>query len=119
MYIHLPNSETAVKPGDKVVLGRHDMYQAWHNEMEKYVGLVATIISYASADYYGKHRFNVDIDGGVWMWRVENMTYAPNALDCTFGPAICVECHSLNEYVMNVAGFICKICKSWKEHLSK
>jgi hypothetical protein len=118
MYIHLPNNKEAVKIGERVILGRHDMNQTWFNEMEKYVGLIATITSYVNADYYGKHRFTVDIDGGVWTWRVENMRLATDVYSqFVQEPAICSECHSRNIYIEHRPGFLCKICKSWKEYL--
>jgi hypothetical protein len=119
MSFYLPNSEDAVKVGDMVVLGRHDAWQAWHNEMDKYVGAITRVTSICEKDYYGKCRAKVEIDGGLWMWRIENMKFPPPALMCTHEPATCIECGLLNEYVAATPDYVCRICKTWREHLSR
>ncbi len=64
--------------GDRIILGRHREINGesnWADEMEEYLGLEATI-----TDLVGVERGDaacylatVDIDGGQWSWRVENM----------------------------------------------
>lgn len=121
------NSEHAVKPGDRVVLGAHDMWQAWNSGMEQYVGCITKIKRYAGTDYYGKHRFFVEIDNGDWQWRVENMSIAPE--DTPEGgraPINCIECGIPNkwiecnpyQYMIMSKTYVCKICSDWRDHLS-
>ena len=65
--------------GDAVTLGRHyavgeDEDSAnWAEEMEEYVGSMAFIEELLGEDDWGRPLALVDVDGGEWAWRIENM----------------------------------------------
>jgi len=66
--------------GAVVMLGKHLSVSAsegsedWSPEMDQYVGNEATIVSIEGDDTQGRPIVCVDIDGGDWFWRIENMT---------------------------------------------
>ncbi len=67
--------------GDKVILGRHRLIEGsgnWAAAMENFVGKTATITSLlgSDGDRAGCFLVRVDVDGGKWAWRVENLTPA-------------------------------------------
>lgn len=68
--------------GDRVILGSHREVSGdsnWSEDMEEYVGQEATITELLGYEDGDAHCYlvAVDIDGGEWVWRVENMTPAP------------------------------------------
>ncbi|MBL8966961.1 MAG: SH3 domain-containing protein [Spirochaetaceae bacterium] len=66
------------KVGDEVILGRHRALNGdenWTEEMDAYVGMRAKIIELVagSGDAVGCVLVRVDVDGGDWAWRAENL----------------------------------------------
>lgn len=67
------------KIGDRVTVDSHRYINDdnnWADEMWDYVGLSATITSFAGKDDSGSFLVNLDIDNGDWYWRVENLSPA-------------------------------------------
>lgn len=66
------------KVGDEVILGRHRELNGdanWTEEMDAYVGMRAKIIELVpgGGDAVGCVLVRVDVDGGDWAWRAENL----------------------------------------------
>lgn len=66
------------KVGDEVILGRHRALGGddnWAGEMDAYVGMRAKIVELVagSGDAVGCLLVRVDVDGGEWAWRAENL----------------------------------------------
>jgi hypothetical protein len=63
-------------PGAQVVLGRHravDGDDNWSQEMARFVGRTARVVSPAGVDGSGCPGVRVDIDQGSWFWRIRDM----------------------------------------------
>lgn len=115
--------------GDKVILGKHEHKclppytfigaANWDYDMEEFVGKGTTITRiHNSVDSSGFQTYNVDIDGGMWSWRGDNMTpfLEPNFEEPVVwikSPegATCKVCQEYNSYVNSNANFICYRCQ--------
>ncbi len=75
----------AFSAGTAVVLGRHLRVTAdpdsdnWNPDMDRYVGMTAVIADSPGDDSYGRPAASVDVDGGEFLWRIENMTLEAGA----------------------------------------
>jgi len=67
------------KVGNRVILGRHQHHIVggtyWEEEMNEFVGKIATLTIQAGSHYYGGGGllWRVDIDDGAFLWREVNM----------------------------------------------
>jgi hypothetical protein len=75
-----------LRPGARIVLGRHTPWSGdanWASEMERWVGVAATVTRLDGVDTAGCPGVRVDADGGEYFWRVRDaqlaggMAYAP------------------------------------------
>jgi hypothetical protein len=65
--------------GTKVVLGRHTAVDGdtnWNDQMEGYIGKPATVTALSSVDMAGCPVVKVDLDQGMWSWRIRDMRLA-------------------------------------------
>lgn len=65
--------------GTKVVLGRHTAVDGdinWNDQMEPYIGKPATVTELSSVDMVGCPVVKVDLDQGMWSWRIRDMLLA-------------------------------------------
>jgi hypothetical protein len=65
--------------GTKVVLGRHTPVNGdvdWNDAMDGHVGQTATITMLGGVDMAGCPVVKVDIDQGLWFWRIRDMRLA-------------------------------------------
>jgi len=65
--------------GTKVVLGRHtpvDGDTNWNEAMDGLVGQTATITALSAVDMAGCPVVKIDLDQGVWSWRIRDMRLA-------------------------------------------
>jgi hypothetical protein len=65
--------------GTKVVLGRHtpvDGDTNWVDAMDAFVGQTAAITSLNGVDMTGCPRVRVDVDQGLWAWRIRDLRLA-------------------------------------------
>ena len=65
--------------GSVVILGRHQSVDGdinWADDMDAYVGDIATVIELAGVDDAGCPVVRVDIDGGEFVWRVRSLEFS-------------------------------------------
>jgi hypothetical protein len=125
----LPNEPDAVKVGDKVIVGRHtfkdngdDISDNWCDEMEQYVGQVATVTRLVGKDLWDCYTVEVDIDIDYYSFRVENMTLATDVVykdpEDWSRPRVCVQCGDTNHYAPYKANHVCYGCVLWVKKAS-
>ena len=67
------------RAGSQIVLGRHSPWRGddnWSAEMDRFVGLVATVTSLDGVDEAGCPGVRVNVDGGQWFWRLRDAQLA-------------------------------------------
>ncbi|MFW5832579.1 MAG: hypothetical protein ACOCYE_00595 [Pseudomonadota bacterium] len=77
--------------GDRVILGRHQWirdWTYWNDEMEPFVGCLATVEELSGRDPIGAQLAHVDLDQWAWRWRLRDMEPAPPS---AVQPARCLE----------------------------
>lgn len=60
-----------IKPGDWVILGRHNPLTNWNTNMEEYVGREAVV---TRVYINGNNVPSVEVDANSWEWHIKNLT---------------------------------------------
>lgn len=115
-----PTDQPKFKIGDKVILGEHRIKDSprgekdWNEDMDAFIGKTATIIDDPKyAPYVQMVVAHVDVDGGMWSWRLVSMTPADGSptVSAVGSGAKCQRCGEYNEYAPSSPTFVCYGCK--------
>jgi hypothetical protein len=77
LIVRQSKGDQPLRVGDLVILGRHQVVNGgdnWNPDMDAYVGRQARVTAFVGPDPYGCDSVRVDLDRGVFVWRLANIS---------------------------------------------